>query len=59
MAVRYPGATPEFRILEKQDGTKVFQVRYLNEAQKYTSRWEEVPVIKEEMLNGNSSTTST
>jgi hypothetical protein len=59
MAVRYPGATPEFRILEKQNGTTVFQVRYVNETQKYTSRWEEIPVIKEETLNGSSSTSST
>jgi hypothetical protein len=59
MAVRYPGATPEFRIIEKQDGTKVFQVRYLNETTKYTSRWEEIPVIKEEIVNGDSSTSGT
>lgn len=59
MAIRYPGATPEFRILEKQDGTTVFQVRYLNDTTKYVSRWEEIPTIKEENLNGNSSNSST
>jgi hypothetical protein len=32
----YPGATPEFRILVKQDGTQEFQLRYVNIAQGYT-----------------------
>lgn len=58
MKPRYPGATPEFRILEKQNGTTVFQIRYINETQRYVSKWEEVPVIKEEMLNGDSCTSS-
>lgn len=57
MSVRYPGATPEFRIVEKQDGTKILQVRYLNDTTRYTSRWEEIPIVKEETLNGNQSRT--
>lgn len=55
MAVIYPGSTPEFRILEKLNGIQVLQIRYVNETQKYVSRWEEIPVIKEETLDGNQS----
>lgn len=55
----YPGSTPEFRVLEKLDGTQVFQVRYVNETQKYVSRWEEIPIVKEEILDGNQSRTTT
>lgn len=57
MKPRYPGSTPEFRILKKLNGTQVLQVRYLNETQRYTSRWEEIPIIKEETLNGEQSRT--
>lgn len=57
MGLRYPGATPEFRVLEKLNGTQVLQVRYINETQRYTSRWEEIPIVKEETLNGNQSRT--
>lgn len=57
MKPRYPGSATEFRILEKKDGTLIFQVRYVNDTQKYVSRWEEIPVIKEETLNGNQSRT--
>lgn len=59
MKPRYPGATPEFRILKKLDGTQVLQVRYLNETQKYTSRWQDIPIVKEEILNGDQSRTQT
>ena len=40
----YPGSTPEFRILVKQDGSQEFQVRYINITQGYTSKWEPVKV---------------
>lgn len=43
----YPGSTPEFRVLAKNDGTFVFQVRYVNYAQGYTGMWKDVPVVKE------------
>lgn len=55
----YPGSTPEFRILEKLDGTQALQIRYLNETQKYVSRWTEIPIVKEETLNGNQDRTKT
>jgi hypothetical protein len=40
----YPGSTPEFRILVKQDGTQEFQLRYINAAQGYTGKWEPIKV---------------
>jgi hypothetical protein len=43
----YPGSTPEFRMLQKVDGTMVLQVRYINISQGYTSKWQDVPVVKE------------
>ena len=43
----YPGATPEFRILEKQDGTQIFQVRYINITAGYKSQWYDIPIVKD------------
>jgi hypothetical protein len=40
----YPGSTPEFRILVKQDGTQELQVRYVNTVQGYQSKWEPIKV---------------
>lgn len=43
----YPGATPEFRVLLKQDGGQVFQIRYVHIGVGYTSKWQDIPVVKE------------
>jgi hypothetical protein len=43
----YPGATPEFRMLQKADGAMVLQIRYINITQGYKSKWQDVPVVKE------------
>lgn len=43
----YPGSTPEFRILVKQDGTQELQVRYVNITQGYTGKWQAVTVEHE------------
>jgi hypothetical protein len=40
----YPGSTPEFRILVKQDGTQEFQLRYINSAQGYIGKWQAIKV---------------
>ena len=40
----YPGSTPEFRILVKQDGTQELQVRYVNITQSYQGKWEPIKV---------------
>ena len=44
----YPNSTPEFRMLQRQDGTMVLQVRYINITQGYTGVWKDVPVVKED-----------
>lgn len=43
----YPGSTPEFRILIKEDGTHELQLRYINIAQCYTGKWQSIPIVKE------------
>jgi len=43
----YPGSTSEFRFLQKADGTFVLQFRYVNISVGYTSKWQNVPVVKE------------
>jgi hypothetical protein len=35
----YPQSVPEFRHLKKADGTIEMQVRYINSAMGYTSKW--------------------
>jgi hypothetical protein len=42
--VIYPNSSPEFRILVKQDGTQEFQVRYHNQSQGYTSKWQPIKI---------------
>jgi hypothetical protein len=44
----YPNSAPEFRILKKQNGESVLQVRYINQAQGYQSKWQDIPVVEEE-----------
>ena len=51
----YPNSTPEFRFLKKSDGSMIFQVRYINPVQGYTSAWSDVPIVEEqteEKVNG-------
>lgn len=49
----YPGATPEFRIIVKQDGSQIFQVRYMNISHGYISKWQDVPIVLESTDNEN------
>ncbi len=44
----YPNSVPEFRTLQKQDGTLEMQVRYRNDAMCYLSKWMPVQTEKEE-----------
>ena len=44
----YPGSVPEFRSFQKNDGTIVMQVRYINSVMGYESKWQDVPVVEEE-----------
>ncbi len=43
----YPGSSPEFRIFIKVDGMQYLQIRYVNSAQGYRGKWQDVPVVKE------------
>lgn len=43
----YANSAPEFRILVKEDGTEELQVRYINEAQGYKSKWQVIPKVYE------------
>lgn len=42
----YPNSTPEFRILKHSNGEQTFQVRYINIAQGYTGKWQNIPIIE-------------
>lgn len=43
----YPNSISEFRILIKNDGNQVLQIRYVNITQGYIGAWQDVPVVKE------------
>jgi hypothetical protein len=43
----YPGSVPEFRTLQKQDGTLEMQVRYRNDPQRYLGKWMPIQIEKE------------
>jgi len=44
----YPNSSPEFRTLQKQDGTIEMQVRYINAPMGYIGKWMPVNTVKEE-----------
>lgn len=44
----YPNSVPEFRYLQKADGTMEMQVRYINAGMGYTSKWMPVNTVQEE-----------
>ncbi len=44
----YPNSVPEFRHLQKSDGTIEMQVRYINSAMGYTGKWMAVKTEQEE-----------
>ena len=43
----YPQSVPEFRHLQKSDGTIEMQVRYINKTMNYISKWAPVKMEKE------------
>ena len=43
----YPGSSPEFRILVKENNEQELQVRYVNITQKYVGKWAAVPKVLE------------
>jgi hypothetical protein len=44
----YPNSVPEFRHLQKADGSIEMQVRYINSGMGYTGKWIPVKTEKEE-----------
>lgn len=44
----YPNSVPEFRHLQKADGTMEMQVRYINSSMGYTGKWMPVNTVQEE-----------
>jgi hypothetical protein len=53
----YPNSTPEFRIYKTINGDAILQVRYICEAQRYKSKWQAIPVVEENLLAEETSTT--
>jgi hypothetical protein len=47
----YPQSVPEFRHLQKADGTVEMQVRYINTGMGYTGKWMPVNTVQEEQIN--------
>jgi hypothetical protein len=54
----YPNSTPEFRALQKEDGTMVMQVRYINAPSGYTGKWMDVKTEKENDTTSHIETSS-
>ena len=44
----YPNSVPEFRHLQKADGTIEMQVRYINSGMGYIGKWMPVNTVQEE-----------
>lgn len=44
----YPQSVPEFRHLQKTDGTIEMQVRYINKNMGYTGKWMPVNTVQED-----------
>jgi hypothetical protein len=53
----YPNSSVEFRIYKTINGDAILQVRYICEAQGYTSKWQAIPVVEESLLAEQTSTT--
>jgi len=43
----YPQSVPEFRHLQKADGTMEMQVRYINSSMGYTGKWMPINTVQE------------
>jgi hypothetical protein len=46
----YPNSTPEFRTLQKSDGTMEMQVRYINAPMGYVGKWMLVKTEQEQEI---------
>lgn len=54
----YPNSTPEFRTLQKENGTMIMQVRYLNAPMGYTGKWMDMKTEKENGTSNNANAPS-
>jgi len=54
----YPNSTPEFRTLQKEDGTMAMQVRYINASMGYVGKWLDVKTEKENDTVRNTETSA-
>lgn len=54
----YPSSSPEFRMVEKPNGTFVMEVRYICSQVGYVGKWMEVKVEKQNDKTNQSSTPS-
>lgn len=45
----YPNSVPEFRHIQKADGTIEMQVRYINSQVGYVGKWMPIQTAKEEV----------
>ena len=54
----YPNSSPEFRMIEKENGTMIMQVRYICLQVGYTGKWMDVKMEKENDISNQSSTSS-
>jgi hypothetical protein len=43
----YPNSTPEFKMVQKEDGTMQMMIRYINTFVGYTGKWMPMLVEKE------------
>ena len=54
----YPNSTPEFRMVHKENGTMVMQVRYINAPMGYTGKWMDMKTEKENGTSNNANAPS-
>jgi hypothetical protein len=54
----YPNSTPEFRMVQKDDGSTAMQVRYICAPQGYTGKWMDVKTEKENDKSSNAQTSA-
>ena len=54
----YPNSSPEFRTLQKENGTMIMQVRYINAPMGYTGKWMDMKTEKENGTSNNANAPS-
>lgn len=47
----YPNSSPEFRMLQKENGSMQMMVRYINKQVGYTGKWMPMPVENEKQTS--------